>query len=125
MGDASDQKIKSFEDLRVWQKAVVLVESIYTLARMLPPDEVYGLSSQLKRAAISIPSNIAEGCSRQHTKQFREFLHISLGSCAELKTQIIIARRLNFINDSVEEDLIREIDEISKMTMGLIKKLRT
>ena len=118
-------KIKSFKDLRIWQKGIQLVENIYTASKSLPKEERYGLQSQLRRAAVSVPSNIAEGFARLHNKEYRNFLYISLGSCAELTTQIIIASRLKYINATEADDLLNQIDEISKMTMSLIKKLNT
>jgi len=81
------------------------------------------LTSQLRRSAVSIPSNIAEGFARFHNKEYRQFLFISLGSCAELSTQIIIALRLDYLESNEADQLLNEIDEISKMTMSLIKKL--
>ena len=81
------------------------------------------MTSQLRRSAVSIPSNIAEGFARFHNKEYRQFLFISLGSCAELSTQIIIALRLDYLESNEADQLLNEIDEISKMTMSLIKKL--
>ncbi|MHC4072808.1 MAG: four helix bundle protein [Planctomycetota bacterium] len=118
-------KIKSFQDLRIWQKGIQLVENVYAVSRSFPKEERYGLQSQLRRAAVSIPSNIAEGFARLHNKEYRNFLYISLGSCAELTTQIIIASRLKYIEGTEADALMTEIDRISKMTMSLIKKLNT
>ena len=90
-------KIKSFKDLKIWQKSIQLVEEVYTVSRSFPKEEMYGLQSQLRRSAVSIPSNIAEGFARLHNREYRNFLYISLGSCAELATQIIIASRLKYV----------------------------
>jgi len=118
-------KIKSFKDLKIWQKGIHLVEEVYTVSRSFPKEEMYGLKSQLRRSAVSIPSNIAEGFARLHNREYRNFLYISLGSCAELTTQIIIASRLKYVEKIKADTLLNEIEEISKMTMSLIKKLNT
>ena len=118
-------KIKSFKDLEIWKRGIKLVEDVYLASTSFPKDETYGLGSQIKCAAVSIPSNISKGFSRLHNKEYRQFLHIALGSCAELTTQIIIASRLKYMDDTKADRLLCEIDEISKMTMGLIKKLNT
>ena len=116
-------KIKSFKDLEIWKRGIALVEEIYEQTRSFPKEELYGLTSQLRRAAVSIPSNISEGFARFHNKEYRQFLYTSLGSCAELTTQLIIASRLKYLVDEKADKLLREIDEISRMTMVLIKKL--
>ena len=118
-------KIRSFRDLLIWKKSTKLAEDIYAATRLFPREEIYGLTSQLRRAAISVPSNIAEGFARFHNKEYRQFLYMALGSCAELATQITIASRLEYINNTIADTLLCSIDEISKMTMGLIKKLNT
>ena len=118
-------KIKSFKDLKIWQRSIHLVEEVYTVSRSFPKEEIYGLQAQVRRSAVSIPSNIAEGFARLHNREYRNFLYISLGSCAELTTQIIIASRLKYFEKTKADTLLKEIEEISKMTMGLIKKLNT
>jgi len=100
-----------------------LVEETYNLTRTFPKDEIYSLTSQLRRSAVSVPSNIAEGFARFHNKEYRQFLFMSLGSCAELTTQLIIASRLKYAPESIAEILIDETQQISKMTMALIKRL--
>lgn len=117
-------KIKSFKDLLIWQNGIQLVEDIYKVSKALPKEEIYGLQSQLRRSAVSIPSNIAEGFARFHNREYRQFLYIALGSCAELTTQIIIAKRLKYIKEANAKNILSEIEEISKMTMSLIKKLK-
>ena len=119
------KKIKSFKDLKIWQRGIRLVEEVYTISRDFPKEEMYGLKPQLRRSAVSIPSNIAEGFARLHNREYKNFLYISLGSCAELTTQIIIASRLHYIEKIKADTLLNEIEEISKMTMSLIKKLNT
>lgn len=118
-------KIQSYKDLDIWKRSIKLVEEIYRLTKSFPKEELYGLTSQMRRAAVSIPSNIAEGFTRLHDKEYKQFLYISLGSCSELSTQIIIASRLSYLNSKEANKLLNEIDEICKMTMSLIKKLNT
>jgi len=116
-------KIKTFKDLDIWKRSVELVEDIYRITKSLPKHEIYGLTAQMRRAAVSILSNISEGFARFHNKEYRQLLFISLGSCAELTTQIIIALRLGYIDDTSAAPILNELDELSKMTMSLIKKL--
>ncbi|HAJ33887.1 MAG TPA: four helix bundle protein [Candidatus Atribacteria bacterium] len=115
--------MKSFKDLRIWQKGIEIVTDIYTLTKKFPKEELFSLTSQLRRSAISIPSNIAEGFKRFHNKEYKQFLFITLGSCAELETQIIIAKELKYINEIEEAKLAEKLDHISRMTSSLIKKL--
>ncbi len=116
-------KIKSFKDLEIWQRSISLVEEVYNITKNFPKEETYGLISQIRRAAVSIPSNIAEGFGRFHNNEYKQFLFISLGSCAELSTQLIIAKRLGYVKNDKSDILLDEIEQISKMTMSLIKKL--
>jgi len=118
-------KIKSYKDLNIWKRSIVAVEDIYKITKNFPKEEIYGLTSQLRRSAVSIPSNIAEGFARFSNKEYKQFLFISLGSCAELSTQIIISLQLEYLESKEADQLLNEIDEISKMTMSLIKKLNT
>ena len=120
---SQEMKIKSFKDLKIWERSVELVKAIYDLTKTFPKEELYGLTSQIRRAAVSVPSNIAEGFARYHNKEYKQFLYTSLGSCAELSTQLIIAKRLNYLDNEKADILFGEIEEISKMTMALIKKL--
>ena len=114
---------KSFKDLDIWRRSIRLVENIYELTRSFPKEELYGLSAQLRRAAVSIPSNMAEGFARRHNAEYRQFLYVSLGSLAELTTQVTIAEKLGYVDKKQADDLVDETDQISKMTMSLIKKL--
>lgn len=125
MTEKSSTKIKSFKDLEIWKRSIRLVEDVYAATKSFPKEEIYILTSQLRRSAISIPSNVAEGFARLHNKEYRQFLYMSLGSCAELTTQLIIALRLKYIDKDRADTLLEAIDEISRMTMGLIKKLNT
>ncbi|MGB6371264.1 MAG: four helix bundle protein [Atribacterota bacterium] len=117
------EKIKNFQDLRIWQIGIEVVKDIYILTKKFPKEELYGLTSQMRRSAISIPSNIAEGFRRYHNKEYKQFLYIALGSCAELETQIIIANELNYINETNKTELIEKIKYIYRMTVKLINKL--
>jgi len=118
-------KIKSYRDLNIWKRSIGVVEDIYKITKNFPKEEIYGLISQLRRSAVSIPSNIAEGFARFSNKEYKQFLFISLGSCAELSTQTTIAVRMGYLESKKADQLLNEIDEISKMTMSLIKKLNT
>ena len=114
-------EIKSHKDLKVWQEAMDLVIDIYRLASNFPPEEKYNLTSQIKRSAISVPSNIAEGAGRKFASEFHQFLNIASGSLAELETQLEIAVRLNFAKES--EDLFQKIIFIRIMMTNLKKSL--
>jgi four helix bundle protein len=116
-------KIVSFKDLEIWKRGIALVEAIYKLTKLFPKEEVYGLTSQMRRCSVSIPSNIAEGFSRGHRNEYKQFLYVTLGSASELITQLIISGRLKYINDKDAVRLIDETEQISKMTMSLIKKI--
>ena len=117
-------KVTSYKDLNVWQKGLDIVDQIYALAQKLPTEERYGLAAQMQRAAVSIPSNIAEGFVRRYRKEYAQHLYIALGSCAELETQALIVRRRDFITHAELEALQEELDHESRMVMNLIKSLR-
>lgn len=118
-------KIQNFRDLIIWQRSIQLVQDIYQVTKIFPKEELYALTSQLRKSAISIPSNISEGFTRFHNKEYKQFLYISLGSCAELSTQIIIASKLKYLSTNNSDKLLNEIEQISRMIMSLIKKLNT
>ncbi|MFN4212767.1 MAG: four helix bundle protein [Microgenomates group bacterium] len=117
-------KIKAFTDLIAWQKAHQFVIKIYQIVSLFPKEELYGLSSQLKRAAISISSNIAEGFSRKTNKDKAQFYYIALGSLTEVQNLIFIARDLKLINKEHFEELAYFSIEISKLINSLIKNLK-
>ena len=100
-----------------------LVKEIYKATEKFPQKELYGLSSQLRRCAVSVPSNVAEGFRRNHSKEFQQFLHIALGSLAEAETQILIAGDLGYINSAEAKPLLELIDKINRMTGNLRKKV--
>ena len=115
--------VKKFKDLIVWQKSMDLVEEIYKLTKKLPREELYSLSDQIRRASVSIPSNIAEGNNRSSTKDFIKFLYISKGSNAELETQLLIALRLKYFTETDAEKALVLCGEIEKMLNALIRNL--
>ena len=114
--------VNSYQDLEVWKKSIDFVEQIYRLVKQLPKEETYALSDQMRRAAVSIPSNIAEGANRKTTKEYIQFLYIALGSAAELETQLIIGNRIGYFEriEKEQADLI----VIKKMINRLISALK-
>jgi len=117
-------KIQSYKDLLIWQKGIEITEKVYLLTKSFPSDEIYSLTNQIKRATVSIPSNIAEGFGRNSTKSYVNFLKISRGSLYELETQLIIAEKQKFISDL---DLLQSINELiseeGKMINSYINKI--
>jgi len=116
--------VRSFRDLRVWRIGKQLVLDTYIATRQLPRDERFGLVSQLRRAAVSIPSNIAEGFNRQHRKEYQQFLSIALGSCGELETQIEVAHDLGYFDRDCRDRLLQRVQQEAKMLRTLIQRLR-
>lgn len=115
--------VHSYRDLIAWQKALDLVELVYEATRAWPKDEMYGLTNQVRRAAISVPSNIAEGHGRKSTKEFLHHLGIARGSLREVETQIIIAGRLNYTHPDELAQLLSAGAEVGKLISGLINTL--
>jgi four helix bundle protein len=115
----------SFKDLVAWQKAMDLVELVYRSSENFPKHEIYGLSNQVRRAAVSVPSNIAEGQARFCRNDFRHFLRISRGSLAELETQILIGCRLGYIDATSAETIQHQIKELGRILAGLISSMST
>ena len=113
-------KIQSFRDLTVWEKSIELTICIYALCKKVPKEEQYGLVSQMQRAAVSIPSNIAEGCQRNNRAEFRHFCAIAYGSSAELETQLLITQRLYDVHDEKIKNLL---DQVLRMLRKLISQL--
>ena len=114
---------QSVQDLTVWQRSIDLTVCIYGLTRSFPKDELYGLVSQLRRASVSVASNIAEGRGRLNSAEFRQFLGVALGSVFELKTQLIVARRLKFGNEQAIDEATALSEEVSKMLTSFIQKI--
>ena len=112
--------MKTHKDLEVWKKSISLVTEIYSITKSFPKEEMYGLTNQIRRASVSVPSNIAEGAARQTNKEFIQFLYIALGSNTEFETQLLIAYNLNFISEADYDNCHRKVDEIGKMLSGLI-----
>ena len=115
--------IKSYRDLRIWQNGIEIVKLIYDLTRSFPKSEAYGLSSQMQRAAVSIPSNIAEGHNRLHKKEYIQFLNVAQGSCAELETQLVVAMELGYLNPIKFEEISNQVDLEGKQIRALVAKL--
>ena len=113
--------MKAHHKLKVWKRSIDFVAEIYQLTEKFPRNEIHGLTFQMRRAAVSIPSNLAEGAGRRSKKEFKRFLSISQGSVAELETQLIIAERVGYCTRIGQ--LFGELDEISKMIIGLAKSL--
>jgi len=111
-------EVKTHKDLDVWKKSMTLVSDVYKYTQSFPTEEKYGIVSQMRRSAVSIPSNIAEGSARNSTKEFVQFLYVSLGSIAELDTQIEIADRLGY---KTKSSIYSLIEDVRKMILGLIK----
>ena len=110
-------------DLTAWQESMTLVEMAYAATRAFPADELFGLTSQIRRSAVSIPSNIAEGSERGSSKDFAHFLNIAKGSCGELRTQLYIARKLELITKPTFDATVKESKELSGMLEGLRRSL--
>ena len=112
----------SYQNLIVWQKAMDLADEIYKLTRLLPKEELFSLSDQLRRAAVSIPSNIAEGRGRQTEKEFKQFLSIAKGSVFEAETQLLIGLRQGYYSSAQAENALKLCDEVGKMLTSFITK---
>ena len=115
---------KPHKKLNLWSDAVDLAQQIYKVTERFPSNEQFGLTSQVRRAAVSIPSNIAEGAARQTKKEFLKFLHIAKGSLSELDTQLEIARRLEYLDQARWEALDERLERIDRMLSGLVRSLR-
>ena len=113
--------MKTHKDLNVWQESIALVTLIYEKTKSFPKDELFSLTSQIRRCAVSIPSNISEGAARESNKEFIRFLYISQGSITELDTQLLIANNLNFLSKEDYINLDEKLVSIRKMLAGLIK----
>ena len=117
-------EVRTHKDLDIWKMSIDLVKDVYALTESFPKDEQFGLTSQLRRAAVSIPSNIAEGSARNGNKEFIQFCYISLGSLSEVETQIIIARELNLIQTRLSSEVLEKVEIIRKKLLNFIKYLK-
>lgn len=112
-----------YKKLLMWEKSFELCKNVYKLSEKLPKEEVFGIISQMKRASVSIPSNIAEGSKRSTKKDFAHFLHTALGSCAELQTQLLLAKEMGYIENCEHEKIDNQAEEVMKMIGGFISKM--
>ena len=113
--------MKTHKDLDVWNKSMEFAEQAYRLTRTFPKEEQFGLVSQIRRSAVSIPSNIAEGAARNSSKEFMQFLYVAMGSLSEIETQLLLAKRLTFFG---EENIFDDIESIRRMLLGLIRFMK-
>jgi four helix bundle protein len=123
-----DAAMQNFRDLKVWNKAHAVALSIYRCTEAFPASELYGITTQMRRAAASIPSNIAEGCGRSSNADLARFLHIAFGSASELEYFLLLARDLGFVQAGPHDTLLADVEEVKRMLsslIGRVKKLRT
>jgi len=117
--------VNSYKDLIVWKKSIQLVKGVYKATENFPPNEVYGLTSQIRRSAVSIPSNIAEGFARRNLGEYRQFLYIAFGSGAELETQLLISKELGYLKQENYSQIQALLTEVMKMLNTMLKNLRS
>ncbi len=117
--------VRPHHKLDVWRKSLDLVKQVYEVTSLFPSDEKFGLASQMRRAAVSIPSNVAEGAALNSHKQFIHFLHTAQGSAAELETQIFISQELGFLTERMSKELLEKLETISKMISGIQRSLKS
>ena len=115
---------RNYRDLIAWQRAMDLVEQVYNVTRGFPKEEIYGLTSQIRRAAVSVPSNIAEGQGRTSDKEFQQFLSIAHGSVREVETQIMISQRLKYVSDDQTNSILDLAAETGRLIKGLMNSLK-
>jgi len=118
-----NRTFKSYRDLEVWQKSMGLAKRIYQLTHKFPSEERFGSTNQLRRAAVSVPSNLAEGHARFGSGEFSRFISITMGSVAELETQILLSSDLGYVSAEIAQDVLAELDAIGKMLRGLVKSI--
>ena len=116
--------MSTFRDLLIWQKSMTLITQIYQSTNQFPKEEIFGLTSQIRRNAISIPSNIAEGFGRESKQDFLRYLNISIGSLFEFQTQLEIAKNINYLNENEFNNIFEDSREIERMLVSFIKKLK-
>ena len=122
MSGETKSAVKTHKDLDIWKRGIIFVEHIYEATAKFPKEEIYCLTSQMRRAAVSYPSNIAEGAARFSKKEFIKFLYVSLGSISEMETQLIIAEKLGYLTAN---KLLEEIEVLRRMTLNFIKYLKS
>ncbi len=118
------QPVQSYRDLRVWDEAMTLAEECYRLTRAFPKDELYGMVSQIRRAAASVPANIAEGYGRGNRGEYLQFLRVAQGSLKELETHILLSQRVQLARDNAVEPVLAQCETVGKMLRGLIRSLQ-
>jgi four helix bundle protein len=116
--------MKNFRELKVWQKSYALALDVYRTTRAYPKEELYALTSQTRRAAMSVPANIAEGCCRDGDAEFARFLYIAMGSASELECHLLLGRDLGFLDAANSRRLLDEVGEVKRMLSALIRKLK-
>jgi four helix bundle protein len=115
--------VRNFRELHVWKLGKELVLGVYRVTGSFPREETYGLVAQMRRAAVSIPCNVAEGFNRRHNREYRQFLYVALGSCAELETQTDVSCELGYLNHATRSSLLDQLDHEARMLQNLIKRL--
>ncbi len=121
--EKQQSEVRSYRDLLVWKKGIELTKAVYLLTKQFPGYEIYGLASQIQRAAVSVPSNIAEGQSRQSAQEFSHFIRIALGSLAEIDTQLTLAYELGYLCHDEEIQVMQMVIDLRKMLFGLLNHL--
>lgn len=116
--------MRNFRELTIWNQGIDLAVKVYEVSKQLPKEELYGLRSQITRAVVSIPSNIAEGCSRESERDFKRFLEISLGSAFELETHLVVAEKLGFIETQSIQDVLQDLNREQKQVNSLISRIK-
>ena len=116
--------IQSFKDLIVWQKAMEMASEVYSITKQLPKEEIFSLASQIRRAAVSVPSNIAEGYGRDSKKEYLHFLSIANGSVCELETQLLLCVHIHYLSEQDIQPILNLLSEIGKILIAITKKLR-
>ena len=116
--------MRKFKELEIWKLGKSIAIETYRVSKSMPPEEVYGLTSQMRRAAISVPSNIAEGCSRSSNKEFVRFLEIAIGSSFELETQLIICLELGFLNEDALDEMLATLETVQQKINAFIKSVK-
>ena len=115
--------VKSYKELEIWKKGIDIVNCVYKATSTFPKEELYGITAQMRRSSVSIPANIAEGFARQHNREYRQFLYVALGSCAELETQIIVGLNQNLLIKEDSEKLLEHLDHEARMLMNMVKSV--